>query len=150
MLELAENSIGDKGAEALAQLLSEGVGCCMSLTGLGLRGNLIGNTGAHRLLQASQELPSLQWLDLGGNPITDKQVWAIRGAMLDRHRWLASLLPVTQRLAWAQATSQRLGSRGVNGRASPAYQYLSTDLVEMIGIAPLPGKRAWNGKVFRE
>ena len=148
MLELAENSIGDRGAVALAQLVSEGTGCCMSLTGLGLRGNAIGDSGALQLLQACKELPSLQWLDLGGNPITDKRVWAIRGDLLGRHRGLCSLLPVTQRLAWAQASSHRLGRSG--SRPSPAYQYLSVDLIEMIGVAPLPGKPAWNGKVFRE
>eukprot|EP01043_Picozoa_sp_COSAG02_P050272 COSAG02_NODE_5149_length_4589_cov_52.640757_4_plen_349_part_00 len=148
VLELAENGIGDEGAVALAQLLSEGAGCCMSLTGLGLRGNVIGNIGASRLLRASQELRSLQWLDLGGNPITDKRVWATRSNILDTHRWLASLLPVTQRLAWAQATSQRLGGSGRT--PSPAYCYLSADLIEMVGVAPLPGKRAWNGRTFRE
>ena len=148
MLELAENSIDDRGAVALAQLVSEGTGCCMSLTGLGLRGNVIGDRGALQLLQACKELPSLQWLDLGSNPITDKRVWTIRGDLLGRHRRLCALLPVTQRLAWAQASSHRLGRSG--SRPSPAYQYLSVDLIEMIGIAPLPGKPAWNGKVFRE
>jgi hypothetical protein len=148
LLELAENSIGGEGAVELAQLLSDGTSCCMSLTGLGLRDNVIGNVEALKLLGACLELPSLQWLDLGGNPITDKRVWATRGSMLDKHRWLASLLPVTQRLAWAQATSQRLGRS--ERTPSPAYQFLSADLIEMVGVAPLPGKRAWNGKIFRE
>lgn len=47
----------------------------MSLGGLHLRGNMIGDSGALRLLASAVHLPSLQWLDLGANPINDKAVW---------------------------------------------------------------------------
>jgi hypothetical protein len=84
VLELGENGIDDQGAQALAQLLKPGDSCCMSLVGLVLRGNVIGDAGAHQLCAAAHSLPSLQWFDLGSNPITDKRVWGLRGDMLER------------------------------------------------------------------
>jgi hypothetical protein len=55
-------------------------------------------------------------------------------------------MPVVQRLAWAQGAHHRLGS---GARPSPAWRHLSADLIEMIGVAPLPSFRAWNGKTFQ-
>ena len=72
LIELAENGIDDGGAAALCTLLDPGVGCCMALNHLHLRGNMIGDSGALRLLASAGRLPSLRWLahrDRGGGQV---------------------------------------------------------------------------------
>ena len=139
LLELAENAIDDEGARQLSTLLHPQA--CPCLSGLHLRGNLIGDTGARALLQGLRRMPALSWLDLGGNPIIDKDVWRERGELLERNKARANLLPCQQRLCFAMAGHHRLG------RASGAY-LLSPDLAELVGTMPPPSVRGWNGQKF--
>ena len=146
LIELAENGIDDGGAAALCTLLDPGVGCCMALNHLHLRGNMIGDSGALRLLASAGRLPSLRWLDLGGNPVNDKAVWRLRGELLNEHKRLDRLLPCLQRLAWVQASQHRFATGGA-GSISAAY-LLSSDLFEMVGSMPPPSHTAWNGQSY--
>jgi hypothetical protein len=133
LLELAENGLTNVGAAALAPLLDPHAasGCAAALSGLHLRGNMIGDVGAHGLLAAATRGSVLTWLDLSACPISDKSVWRTRGELLERNTARTQRFPARQRLAWAGAVHARLAGGGSGGAA--AYRLLSVDLLEMVG-----------------
>ena len=69
-LELLDNELGDRGVEALAQILKK----CERLSFLGLGGNQIGDKGAVHLSSWLRSAPNLKSLDLHDNRISDEGV----------------------------------------------------------------------------
>lgn len=87
-VRLAENSIGDEGAQVLASVLR--AGC--SLTKLDLYNNNIGDTGAIALANAIVKEPCLRHLDLWSNRVAEEGVLSLVRAMCAPGSMLSSVL----------------------------------------------------------
>ena len=95
-LNLEDNHIGDSGAQALAQALTNNT----SLTSLNLTRNYIGDSGAKALATALTDNTSLIYLSLGSNNIRVLDIQALISYSLQKNeeRIKARLTEVTQYL----------------------------------------------------
>lgn len=125
-LQLGENSIRDRGAAALSQLVSQSG----TLTSLSLRDNEIGNAGAILLAGAlkepgpacTTELPPLQRLLLGGNLIGSKGISALREAAHEELRELE----LERNLVSVQAVERLRSSAAVSSSSTGGGQRCAT------------------------
>ena len=74
-LTLSVMHVGDTGASALAAAL--GRGALPRLRNLSLMGSALGNAGLVALAPALRQLPGLEAIDLGGNPVGDEGISAL-------------------------------------------------------------------------
>ena len=83
-LELAGASIGDLGAQAIADAMTrEGGGGCGALRSLDLSDNLITDAGGVALAAAARACPQLRTLNLRGNSLADGSAAALAAALSD-------------------------------------------------------------------
>ena len=75
LLTLRNMHVGDAGASALAAAL--GRGALPRLRNLSLMGSALGNAGLVALAPALRQLPGLEAIDLGGNPVGDEGISAL-------------------------------------------------------------------------
>ena len=102
-LDLRDNGVGNDGATAIGDYLSEQSESILCLNNLLLRNNCIGARGAAHLAQSLQFNHSLQRLDLGSNLIGNHGAEAV-----------GILLSTNKSLQWLSLWNNNIDSRGVH------------------------------------